>query len=1019
MNSLTHIVHNSAIRKGVKKPLLIRYSGTSRRFLLLILLTMVISGIKLYAQDEILVGGTLTENEVWTKEHIYIVINDLRIPDTVTLVIQAGVQVKVNQGRGIFVLGGNLYTEGQENDSVTFRANFITRDERDWYWKGISYTGVGGVGENSILYTKIYNAEIAIDSYNSEDIVILNSSIFGSQNIGVRLYNSRSCTIIDCQFKDNYDGVEMVATYGEEASGNRITHCTLNNENHNIYLLKAYGGMLLDNLLENNLIENGNNGIWLDNGGGEAFGRNMIRKNIIINNGAGAGYGLLVSQDSIDIQYNIFWRNHMAVFFDQAASGSVLMNNSFYQNNEGVIVSATSTDNEIRNNTFSMNDQSVFKISEIQGTAFHQNNVFTLPGQEGAVMNLTPDNILLINNYWHDTIEENIRRLIWDKENDPALGEVVFVPFLKETDTINPVVPPVVPVKQQVDDKVKVSWRPNPEQDFRSYRVYYGKFKHYAFPEKEDAGKDTSFVMTDFDINDTIAVTALDSTLAEEDAQVLGHESPFAFAEVYPYAGADDKICKMHHQFHLEESTIPYDYDEISWSTNGDGIFNDEHVLHPVYYPGEEDRENGKVILTLTVSNHERIKQDNLTLYIYDDPEVFAGNDTTLLAGDQLDLSASEALFYETLVWSTTGDGSFDNDTILHPVYTPGAEDMAAGEVLLILTAVSECGSTDDTLTLHFDAVYSVEGKVWYNGSPVSKGVVLAVKDDPEGARAVDLAKTATDGSFRLARVTEGDYVLYAVPDTLRADEAVPGYYADKLRWQDAWNFHIDANTYDVDVMLPSVDYILPEGDGSVSGYFVMPDTRLFAKDIYCNSWFEEAGNLTFCNGGLSNITVFLYNSTGDKLLGYTLTDENGNFYFNYLPYGGYLIDAEKAGYETTVSSPITLSPDHPDETGVEIALTGNKKIGIHRAEEDLFSGDKPVVYPNPAVGEFRVFSSGFRDAPAALELYGLDGRKWLEKQIPKGNEEITVDVRSLQSGVYFCRITVGDKCATKIVVVE
>ena len=1007
MNSLTHIVHSSAIRKGVKKPLLIQYSGISRRFLLLILLTMVISGIKLHAQDEIQVGGTLTENEVWTKEHIYIVFNDLRIPDTVTLFIQAGVQVKVDQGRGIFVLGGNLFVEGQENDSVTFRANY-TRDERDWFWKGISYTGVGGIGENSISYTKIINAEIAIDSYNSEDIVIQNSSIFGSQNIGVRLFNSRNCNIVDGQFIDNYDGIEMVATDGEEASGNRVAHCELRNENHNIYMLKAYGGMLLNNLVENNLIENGNNGIWLDNGGGEAFGRNMIRKNIIINNGANVGYGLLIGQDSIDIQYNIFWKNNMAVFFNQAAEGSVLVNNSFYQNKEAVILSPASTYNEIYNNTFSMNTQSVFKISETQETAFHQNNLFALPEQQNVVTNNTPDNILLTENYWHDTIEEHIQRLILDQEDNPDLGKVTFMPFLPQADTLNPVVPPIAPIKQQVGNEVKVSWMPNPEKDIRTYKIYSGEFKNYTFPYEEDAGKDTAYFLSDFDIADTIAVTALDSTLMNEDAQVLGHESPFAFTEIYPYAGADNKICKMHHQFLLDEATIPYVYDEVLWTTNGDGIFDNDHIVHPKYYPGQQDKENGKVILTLAVTSYGRVKKDNLTLYIFDDPEVFAGNDTTLLADEQLALSASEALFYETLVWTTSGDGIFDNDTVMHPVYTPGQDDLNTGEVLLVLTAISECGSSADTLILHLESIYIIEGNVWHKNAPVNKGVVLAVKDSPEGARAIDLAQTDLNGFFRLNRVTEGNYVLYAVPDTLRTNDAVPGYYADKLRWQNAWNFHLDANTYDVDIMLPSVDYVLPEGEGSVSGYFVLPDTRLFAKDIYCNSWFGEQGTLTFCDGGLSNITVLLYNSTGSKLLDYALTDENGNFYFSHLPYGSYLIDAEKAGYETTVSSLITLSPDHPDETGVVIELNGNKKIGIRRTETPL-PGNKSAVWPNPAGDYIFIPVSEQVNGMVTVEIYNLMG--WLiQKQVitkeQNGQPYIKLNIAKLNPGLCFVRIT-------------
>jgi len=86
---------------------------------------------------------------------------------------------------------------------------------------------------------------------------------------------------------------------------------------------------------------------------------------------------------------------------------------------------------------------------------------------------------------------------------------------------------------------------------------------------------------------------------------------------------------------------------------------------------------------------------------------------------------------------------------------------------------------------------------------------------------------------------------------------------------------------------------------------------------------------------------------------------------------------------------------------------------------EDLFSASDILLYPNPVRNEFRVLSSEFQVSRATLQLFGVDGRMLLEKQIPKGSEEITVDVRSLHSGLYFCRITVGNKSATKKVAIE
>jgi hypothetical protein len=94
---------------------------------------------------------------------------------------------------------------------------------------------------------------------------------------------------------------------------------------------------------------------------------------------------------------------------------------------------------------------------------------------------------------------------------------------------------------------------------------------------------------------------------------------------------------------------------------------------------------------------------------------------------------------------------------------------------------------------------------------------------------------------------------------------------------------------------------------------------------------------------------------------------------------------------------------------------------GVDGVEEDMDGAaeDWFRIYPNPAGDEFKVSCLKFKVGLATLELFGLDGRKLLEKTIPKGSEEISVDVRSLQSGLYLCRIKVGNKSGTKKLILE
>ncbi len=81
---------------------------------------------------------------------------------------------------------------------------------------------------------------------------------------------------------------------------------------------------------------------------------------------------------------------------------------------------------------------------------------------------------------------------------------------------------------------------------------------------------------------------------------------------------------------------------------------------------------------------------------------VNAGADATICAGYTFTCSGNAAN-YTSLLWTTSGTGTYDDNTILNPVYTPGIEDINAGSVILTLTAYDGQGgdlSDDMTLTI-------------------------------------------------------------------------------------------------------------------------------------------------------------------------------------------------------------------------------------------------------------------------------------------------------------------------------
>ena len=70
----------------------------------------------------------------------------------------------------------------------------------------------------------------------------------------------------------------------------------------------------------------------------------------------------------------------------------------------------------------------------------------------------------------------------------------------------------------------------------------------------------------------------------------------------------------------------------------------------------------------------------------------------------------ANAIGYESLLWTTAGDGSFNATDILDPIYNPGEQDLINKAVNLTLTATNESGETlTDDVTIHFHEAASIE----------------------------------------------------------------------------------------------------------------------------------------------------------------------------------------------------------------------------------------------------------------------------------------------------------------------
>ncbi len=101
---------------------------------------------------------------------------------------------------------------------------------------------------------------------------------------------------------------------------------------------------------------------------------------------------------------------------------------------------------------------------------------------------------------------------------------------------------------------------------------------------------------------------------------------------------------------------------------------------------------------------------------------------------------------YTQVEWATSGSGTFDDNTIMHPVYNPSNSDLDLGEVLLTLTLQDDQGTTvSDEVTLGFNDV------------PAAPGI-------PTGPGYVDLAEVEIS-EYAIEGLEEAeDYMWYIEP---------------------------------------------------------------------------------------------------------------------------------------------------------------------------------------------------------------------------------------------------------------
>lgn len=135
-------------------------------------------------------------------------------------------------------------------------------------------------------------------------------------------------------------------------------------------------------------------------------------------------------------------------------------------------------------------------------------------------------------------------------------------------------------------------------------------------------------------------------------------------------------------------------HDNLTWTTAGDGTFNDATIATPLYTPGPQDLEARSVVLTVTITGQGETITDDMTVNILENVTLEAPLDASMcLNGEPQEVTITIEGDYQSFTWRTFGDGEFESPNEVNTFYTPGPQDIENGYVQMLADAESMgCG---------------------------------------------------------------------------------------------------------------------------------------------------------------------------------------------------------------------------------------------------------------------------------------------------------------------------------------
>jgi len=423
-------------------------------------------------------------------------------------------------------------------------------------------------------------------------------------------------------------------------------------------------------------------------------------------------------------------------------------------------------------------------------------------------------------------------------------------------------------------------------------------------------------------------------------------------------AGSDAPVCEGE-SFTAASATAAH-YSQLLWESSGSGIFDDPTLLHATYTPSQADLDAGSVTLTLTAIGQSPCgdASHGIVLTFVEPASAYAGADAVICPDGSLQLEATVSN-YTSLLWTTSGSGTFSDNTIANPIYTPGTDDITAGNVVLTLTAYSNTPCADAISQMQVDIAELPTAEI-SGEATICEGETAEITVELTGTAPWEVI----DSEGNTHTITASPFVLQVSPAASTTFTLVTVSDANQCVNQGSGSTEITVNHLPLAPVTPAA-----------------PDTVDYAYHTTTVVSTQQVANATGYTWNVMPATAGTVAPNGTEA---TITWNTS-----------YLGDA---------SIKVHAVNDCGDGAWSEIK---NVKLISTVGVPALGNEWSLSLYPNPSTGRFTIELSTTRATEANIHVSNLVGKQVYSERIAIGHSSYsqTIDLSHLDNGMYILSI--------------